>query len=494
MKFGGSSVASADHLERVADLVVAARGLQPCVVLSAMGNTTNVLFEAARIARDGRFDEALACIAGPLTHAENTARALLREARSGLANESLEALDVMRREIEVLLRGVTLLRELTPRTTDAIVAYGERFSTRLLLLLLRQRDVPVAHVDARRIMRTDDGFGRATPQRIAIAALAAEHVSPLLAAGQIVVTEGYVGATAEGFTTTLGRGGSDWSAALLGEALRASEVQIWTDVEGVLTADPRIVEDARPVTVLSPAEAAELAAFGAKVLHPSTMQPAVDASVPITVRDTMRPAGAFTTIDPRGTASRSGIAALASRGPITVLTMTSTRMLATSGYLARLFAEFGRLGICIDLVVTAEVSVACTVEPTAPIDQLVQALSGLARVDVAHDRAIVAAIGEGLRHTPNLVERACRALGDIRPELLCFGGNDRNLSFVVQHDQATRAVQRLHGEFFGSTSQPASRPAARPKQASRTKVVAARATRADRSDGAEPSGQREFVE
>lgn len=459
MKFGGSSVADAERLQQVADLVVAARSLQPCVVLSAMGKTTNALFDAARAARSGRLDEALGCIAGPLAHAENTARVLLRESRSGLANESLEALDSMRREIEVLLRGVTLLRELTPRTTDAIVAYGERFSTRLLSMLLAERGVPVEHVDARRILRTDDRYGNASPQRDAIAGLVATHVTPHLAAGRVVVTEGYVGASADGSTTTLGRGGSDWSAALLGEALRAAEVQIWTDVEGVLTADPRIVSDARPIAVLSPAEAAELAAFGAKVLHPSTMQPAVDANVPITVRDSMQPGGAFTTIDPRGTKGpRSGIAALASRGPVTVLTMSSTRMLATSGYLARLFAEFGRLGICIDLVVTAEVSVACTVEPNAPIDQLVKALAGHASVEIGHDRAIVAAVGEGLRLEPRLVERACRALGDIVPELICFGGNDRNLSFVVRNSEATAAVQRLHAEFFATTAAALPRP------------------------------------
>lgn len=464
MKFGGSSVADADRLTRVADLVVAARSLQPCVVLSAMGKTTNALFAAARAARDGRLDEALGIVAGPLAHAAATARELLHESRSGLANQSLDAIDTMRREIEVLLRGVALLRELTLRTTDAIVAYGERFSTRLLVMLLLERGVQVTLVDARAILRTDDRFGAAVPQRDAIATLCAEHVAPLLGNGHVVVTEGYVGATSEGFTTTLGRGGSDWSAALLGEALRASEVQIWTDVEGVLTADPRVVADARPIPVLSPAEAAELAAFGAKVLHPSTMQPAVDAGVPITVRDTMRPGGAFTTIDPRQQrAPRAGVAALASRGPVTVLTMTSTRMLATSGYLARLFAEFGRLGICIDLVVTAEVSVACTVEPNAPIDQLVRALAGLASVEVGHKRAIVAAVGEGLRREERLVERACHALGDIVPELICFGGNDRNLSFVVREDEANAAVQRLHGEFFGAgaTLRAPTRPAQR---------------------------------
>ncbi len=445
MKFGGSSVAGAERLARVADLVLAARSLRPCVVVSAMGKTTDALFAAAHAARAGDIDTALATVAPALGAAEAIAGELLGTADAA----ALAALAVARDELHVLLRGVAMLRELTPRTTDTIVAYGERLSTLLLTALLAQRGAPVVHVDARRFLRTDDRFGHARPQRGVIAQLVGDHVAPHLQAGTVVVTEGYVGATAEGQTTTLGRGGSDWSAALLGEALAADEVQIWTDVEGVLTADPRVVPEARPIALLSPAEAAELAAFGAKVLHPSTMQPAVDAGVPITVRDSQRPDGAFTTIDPRTPPGRRhAVAALATRGPVTVLTMTSTRMLATSGYLAQLFAAFGALDICIDLVVTAEVSVACTVEPDAPIERLVEALAGLARVEVARDRAIVAAVGDGLRDAPGVVERACRALQPVTPELVCCGGNDRNLSFVVRRDDAATALRRLHAEFF----------------------------------------------
>jgi aspartate kinase len=451
MKFGGSSVAGAEHLGRVADRVLQKRALHPCVVVSAMGKTTDALFAAAGAARKGDIDAALATIAPALGHAEAVAGELLGADDA----DALAAIAVVRDELHVLLRGVAMLRELTPRTNDTIVAYGERLSSLLLAALLAHRGARVLHVDARRFLRTDDRFGHARPQRDVIADLCGEHVMPHLQAGTIVVTEGYVGATAEGYTTTLGRGGSDWSAALLGEALRADEVQIWTDVEGVLTADPRLVPEARPIDLLTPAEAAELAAFGAKVLHPSTMQPAVDAGVPITVRNTQRPEGAFTTIDPRSTvAARNGIAALATRGPVTVLTMTSTRMLATSGYLAKLFAAFGALDICIDLVVTAEISVACTVEPDAPIDRLIEALAGLARVEIAHDRAIVAAVGEGLRSAPGTVERACRALLPVTPELICFGGNDRNLSFVVPRDAAAAAMQRLHGEFFAIAPAP----------------------------------------
>lgn len=459
MKFGGSSVADAARLRQVAELVLAAAPRRPVVVLSAMGKSTNQLFLAATTASSGDAAGALALAEPPLALAEASAQALLEGPALATCLADLAA---MRDELAVLLRGVALLRELTPRTRDAIVAHGERCSTTLLTALLNAAPTGCAtarHVDARTVLRTDERFGAATPQRAEIADLAAQHIAPRLAHGEIVVTEGYIGSTRGGHTTTLGRGGSDWSASLLGAALGAEEVQIWTDVEGVLTADPRCVEGARPIASLTPAEAAELAAFGAKVLHPSTIQPAVDARIPVTVRHTQRPHGGFTTIDPRSTpARRGGVAALASRGPVTVLTMTSTRMLQASGYLARLFGAFGQLGISVDLIATAEVSVSCTVEPDAPLEALAELLHGHATVEVVTDRAIVAAVGEGLRQTPRLLERACRALADLTPELVSFGGNARNLSFVVPASDANRALQRLHAEFF---AEPVQRPLAR---------------------------------
>lgn len=444
MKFGGSSLADAERLRLVADLVVARRERRPCVVLSAMADTTNRLFAAATAARGGDRDGFARELDHVFGHAHGTADLLLRDAAAVHA-----ALQQLRQDVDTLLRGTHLLRELTARTNDAIVAHGERLSTLLMTALLRERGLAAEHIDARRLVRTDNRFGAAWPQRPVMRELAATQLAPLLATGRIVVTEGYVGGTAEGATTTLGRGGSDWSAALLGEALGVDEVQIWTDVEGVLTADPRLVAEARPVPTLSPAEAAELAAFGAKVLHPATIQPAVDAGIPVTVRHSLRPDGAFTTIDPkRETTARHAVAALACRGPITVLTMTSTRMLAATGYLSRLFAAFAELDICVDLVATAEVSVACTVEADAPLDALVARLDGLAHVDIQHDRAIVAAVGEGLRRTPHVLERASRALHPIVPELVSFGGNERNLSFVVRREEMAAAMQKLHGEFF----------------------------------------------
>ena len=440
LKFGGSSVADAVCMRQVAELVRAALPQSPLVVLSAMGKTTNGLFEAAKAAE-----------AGDLAGAMGRQRALMAAHRKaaeklfdGATPESLDvALTDLFGELELLLRGVALLRELSPRSMDAIASLGERLSTRIFAAF-----VGGGWVDARTVLRTDAVFGEAAPQPAAIRALAAQHIGPLLGPGRAVVTQGYIGATEDGLTTTLGRGGSDYSAALFGAALGAAEVQIWTDVEGVLTCDPRIVPEALPIPELSFAEAAELAAFGAKVLHPATIQPAVEARIPVTVRHTQKPQGRFTTISAEVRSGRS-ITALASRGPVTVLTVSSSRMLAQSGFLARLFEVFGRRGVSVDLVATAEVSVSLTVEADVPLKALLEDLSAFAKVEMHEGRAIIAAVGERLKSTPGLGAQLLSSLGDINVEMISMGANEINLSLVVRQEQAAEALRRLHRVLVG---------------------------------------------
>ena len=434
LKFGGSSVADAACMRQVAGLVAAALPKAPLVVLSAMGKTTNGLFAAAKTAEGG-----------DLAGAMERQRALMAAHRlaasdlfGGAVPESLDvALTDLFGELELLLRGVALLRELSPRSMDAIASLGERLSTRIFAVF-----VGGAWVDARTVLRTDEVFGEAVPQPEAIRALAVEHM-------RAVVTQGYIGATEDGLTTTLGRGGSDYSAALFGAALAAEEVQIWTDVEGVLTCDPRIVPEALPIPDLSFAEAAELAAFGAKVLHPATIQPAVEARIPVTVRHTQKPEGRFTTISAEVRTGRP-ITALASRGPVTVLTVSSTRMLAQSGFLARLFEVFGRRGVSVDLVATAEVSVSLTVEADEPLKALLEDLAAFATVEIHEHRAIIAAVGERLKSTPGLGAKLLTALGDINVEMISMGANEINLSLVVKEEYTAEALRRLHRVLVGA--------------------------------------------
>lgn len=434
MKFGGSSVADAACMRQVASLVTTALPRGPLVVLSAMGKTTNALFEMARQAEQGQLDGALESLAQLRAHHEQVATELC----------GAEAPDLSKafEELELLLRGVALLRELSPRSLDAIASFGERLSTRIFAAFTGSE-----WLDARTVLLTDGRFGEAQPDLEAIRALAAAHLQPLMGEGRAVVTQGYIGATREGLTTTLGRGGSDYSAALLGAALGAEEVQIWTDVEGVLSADPRVVPGALPIPELGFAEAAELAAFGAKVLHPATIQPAVDANIPVTVRHTARPAGRFTTISGEVATGRA-VTALASRGPVTILTVSSTRMLAQSGFLARLFEVFGRHGTSVDLVATAEVSVSLTVEADAPLETLLKELSVFATVAVSEERAILAVVGERLRRTPGICASIFSALRDINVEMISMGANEINLSLVVRRDSEHEALRRLHAALI----------------------------------------------
>ena len=443
LKFGGSSVADAPCMRQVANLVKAALPRSPLVVLSAMGKTTNALFEAAKAAEAGD-------LAGAMAHQRAIMAAHRQAADQLFVGAVPEALDValtdLFGELELLLRGVAMLRELSPRSMDAIASLGERLSTRIFAAF-----VAGAWVDARTVLRTDAVFGEAVPNQKVIQTLAQEHLKPLLGPGRAAVTQGYIGATEDGLTTTLGRGGSDYSAALFGAALGVDEVQIWTDVEGVLTSDPRIVPEALPIPELSFAEAAELAAFGAKVLHPATIQPAVEAGIPVTVRHTQKPEGRFTTISAQVRTGRP-ITALASRGPVTVLTVSSTRMLAQSGFLARLFEVFGRRGVSVDLVATAEVSVSLTVEAEVPLGPLMEDLSAFATVEVHEGRSIIAAVGERLKSTPGLGAQLLTALGDINVEMISMGANEINLSLVVKQEHTADALRRMHRVLVGGAS------------------------------------------
>ena len=443
MKFGGSSVADAACMREVAALALEALPQAPLVVLSATAKTTDTLFEAARRAEDGDLDAAMALHRGLMERHRGIAGDLFPQ---GLPAELDAALAELGGELDLLLRGVALLRELSPRSMDAIASIGERLSTRILAAHLG-----AAWVDARTVVRTDDSFGCGRPQFKELAALAAERLAPLLGPGRVVVTQGYIGATARGLTTTLGRGGSDYSAALYGAALGAADIQIWTVVEGVLTCDPRIVPEAQPIAELSFAEAAELAAFGAKVLHPATIQPAVEAGIPVTVRHTRRPHGRFTTITAEVVTGRP-ITALASRGPVTVLTVASANMLNQSGFLASLFQVFSRHKISVDLIATAEVSVSLTVDADAPLEALLEDLEQFATVGVARDRTIVAIVGERLKLTPGVTGRTFGALRDINVEMISMGANEINLSIVVRQEDAHPALRALHAALIEGSS------------------------------------------
>jgi aspartate kinase len=350
-------------------------------------------------------------------------------------------------ELLGVLRAVATLRDASPRALDTIAATGELLSSRIVVAALSSAGVQADWVDPRRVLVTDDHFTQAAPDTPAIEAAAASAIRPLLASRRVPVTAGFVGATRDGATTTLGRGGSDYSAALLGAALHAREIQIWTDVDGMMTADPRLVTETRVVPRLSFAEASELAYFGAKVLHPSTILPAVARNIPVRILNSRRFGGPGTLIadSPSGAGA---LAAIAAKRNVTVLDITSTRMLMAYGFLRQLFEVFERHRTPVDVVTTSEVSVSVTVDDDRRLDAVVDGVSAFADVKVERGMAIVCAVGDGLQQDPHLAARMLGALESFPLRMVSQAASRRNLTVVLRDRDVAAAMTRLHEEFF----------------------------------------------
>jgi aspartate kinase len=443
LKFGGTSVADAAALQRVAGVVQRAhRTTRPVVVVSALAGVTDALLAAADAAASGDVQPQLAALLE--RHAEIAGRLARPDSSRGIQ----AVLGRAHAELADLLRRVAGEPERRPALRDEIVSYGERLSAALLTAVLLAADVPARYVDARHCLITDGTHGRATPLLLDTEQRTRAELAPLLDRRLVPVLGGYIGATLEGVTTTLGRGGSDYSAALVGAALAAREIQIWTDVSGVLTADPRVVPGAGTISSLSYAEAAELAYFGAKVLHPKTIQPAMERDIPVRICNSKAPGDRGTVVTARGEGRAGAVKAIAHKSGITVLQISSTRMLGAYGFLRGLFEVFERHQTVVDVVTTSEVSVSLTVDNAGSLPAIVAELQALGTVAVESDRAIVCVVGEGLRTTPGIASRVFATISDINVSLISQGASRVNLTFVVDEGRVQEAVLRLHEALF----------------------------------------------
>jgi aspartate kinase len=325
---------------------------------------------------------------------------------------------------------------------------GERLSAPIVTAALARAGLPAEWVDARAVLQTSDDFGRAEPRPDAIALNCRHHLVPLVRDGKVPVLGGYIGGTAAGITTTLGRGGSDYSASLFGAALDAEAIEIWTDVDGMLTADPRVVPHARLIEDIRFDEAAELATFGAKVLHPSTIAPAVRKGIPVFVFNSRRPEGKGTRIT--FDAPRLAVRAVAGKPRTVVVRVRSPRMLATPGALRAIFGVFEANRTSVDVVATSEVSVSVTVDDDQHLDAVVAQLSAFGDVTVERGRGIVALVGAGLGESTAAMARALAALGDLRLHMVSLSATGINLTLIVDGDAVPEAMRRLHDAFFPS--------------------------------------------
>jgi aspartate kinase len=351
-------------------------------------------------------------------------------------------------ELNGLVHALAVLREVSPRSRDAVHAVGEVVSSRIVAAAFADHGIASGWVDARTVLITDAEHNAAAPDMMETCDRARERVAPLLADGKVVVLGGFIGATATGITSTLGRGGSDYSAAIFGSCLGVDEIQIWTDVDGMLTADPRIVPQPRLVPQLSFAEASELAYFGAKVLHPSTILPAVAKNIPVRILNSRRPDNTGTLITAEGRPAEGQLTALACKRDVTVIDITSTRMLMAHGFLRRLFEVFERFKTAVDVVTTSEVSVSVTVDDTRRLEAILDNLHNFAEASCEREMAIICAVGENLRVDPTLFGRAVTSLERIPLRLVSQAGSRRNVTFVLRDTDVPHAMMRLHETFF----------------------------------------------
>ena len=448
MKFGGTSVADAVALERVAAIVAAHRDEQrddgPVVVVSAMSGVTDALLASTSIASEQGLNAAIKFLNETFRRNHHAAQQLLPHS----ANHFGTYLDNAAVRIAQLLQTAAGDPANRRATQDAIVSFGELLSSRLLAEVLNHRGVNAQQVNPRHCIVTDDEYTCAAPLMAETFAKTQQSLLPLLEEGVVPVVGGFVGATREGATTTLGRGGSDYTAAILGAALRSEEIQIWTDVTGVLTADPRVVPDAQTIERLSYSEAAELAYFGAKVLHPKTIQPAIEDRIPVRICNSREPHERGTLVGPQTEASPRTIKAIAHKKGVTTVQITSARMLGAYGFLRALFEVFERHRTVVDVVTTSEVSVSLSLDDDSALPAIVEELERLGTVRVEKEQAIICVVGEGLRGTPGIAARVFSTISDINVTLISQGASSINFTFAIEETRVEEAVRRLHEAFF----------------------------------------------
>ena len=448
MKFGGTSVEDPAAIGRTAAIVAGrvALGKQPVVVVSAMAKVTDQLIRAGEAAALGDRTGALAISSRLRCRHRDTAADLVKNTAD--CAELLNFIDQKFDSLDEVLRGLSAILELTPRISDLIVSYGERISSRMVAAAFRERGIDAAHVDAREVIVTDSQFQKAAPLDDLIEKRAAEKLRPLLAQGKVPVMGGFIASNEAGITTTLGRGGSDFTGALVGGALPSESIEIWTDVDGIMTSDPRVCPDALRVKVISFEEAAELAYFGAKVLHPATILPAVRKNIPVYVLNSRNAACEGTRITSLAPHCKSPFKSIAVKKKLSIIDVVASRMLMTHGYMKAIFDIFDKHRCPVDMVSTSEVSVSLTVDSNEKLPLIAADLSQLADVKYEGKKALICMVGDDIRGQSGMAAQVFNAIKHINVRMISQGASEINMSFMIDEDDADEAVRSLHAAFF----------------------------------------------
>lgn len=445
-KFGGTSMGDAECMLRSAE--VSFRQGSGLIAVSATSGTTNDLISLGKVAESQSWTEAEKI----LSRIQERHLKIATDLR--LSEPATQALQTLFEEMNSLAKGIHLLRDCSIKAMDTLMSLGERMSSILFTeamsqVLYKHGSSQVAELfDVRKVLRTDDSFGRARPLTSEIASLCAQHLGFLRAGKKVICTQGYIGMTEEGMTTTLGRGGSDYSAAILAEGVCADVLEIWTDVAGIATTDPRLCPKAKPISEISFKEASELATFGAKVLHPATLLPAIRKNIPVFV-------GSSFDVEARGTWVRKDvddhplIRAMALRKKQVLVTLSTPEMLHAHGFLFQIFKIFNDHKVSIDAITTSEISVSVTLDDSTLLNKkLISDLSQIAEVQVEENLALISLIGNNINHTAGLGKQIFEAISDINVRMICLGASKHNFCFLVNEEQGPEAVRRLHESFI----------------------------------------------
>jgi aspartate kinase len=445
MKFGGTSVEDAAAIDRAACIVRERVREKPVVVVSALAKVTDQLLAMARAAGAGDRDKALQLSRALRERHYTVAGELLG---TGLFTQFHSELEADFDGLDELLRGLAAVRELTPRTSDNVASFGERISSKIVAAAFAARGIAAGLVDSRECFLTDSTYTHAIPDFDETNDRTVSRLKPLVNAAKVPVMGGFIASDRTGATTTLGRGGSDFTAAIVGAALGADRIEIWTDVDGMMTTDPNLCAGARRIRAISFDEAAELAYFGAKVLHPATLLPAIEKNIPVQVLNSRNPKNEGTRITARAPHCCNTFKAIAAKKRITVVDVVSARMLMAHGFLKSIFDVFDRHRCPVDVVSTSEVSVSLTVDSNEAIPAIAADLDKLAYVKYEGRKAIVCLVGENIRGTPGIAAKVFTAISDINVRMISQGASEINITFVIEEDEVPEAVRRLHHTFF----------------------------------------------
>jgi aspartate kinase len=456
MKFGGTSVESAEAIERVAQIVASRRGRLPLVVVSAMAKVTDQLVTMGQLAASGEAEASLQLFRSMRERHFSTANSLLGAKRAAALAPKL---DPYFSELENFVRGLAAVRELTPRGSDYLLSFGELLSSLIVADAFAIRGLNAAWVDSRACVVTDATHTRALPQMAETREKSKKKIIPLLAKKKIPVMGGFIAATSAGVPTTLGRGGSDYSAAIIGAALDADRIEIWTDVEGMMTTDPRLCADAKTIKQISFNEAAELAYFGAKVLHPATLLPAIHKNIPVYVLNSRNLKSTGTEITAHAPRSRDVFRAITAKTGVSIVNVVASRGVMVHGFLRSVFDALDRHSTSVDIVAISEVSMSFTMESKRLPKALLAELEEIADVTCDDKQAIICLVGEDIHGKPGIAASVFNtiAAAEVNIRMISQGASELNISFVIRESDVPKAVRHLHSQFFPSSTEGVSR-------------------------------------